>query len=111
MGSSAAQALVQRGARVVGFDRFDPPHDHGSSHGESRVIRLGYFEDPAYVPLLRLAFEYWRRLEARTGEQVLHVTGVLEVGGPDSALVAGSLRSVLEHDLPHELLSPKEVSV
>ena len=43
--------------RVLGVDRFDPPHDRGSSHGGSRVIRLSYFEHSDYVPLLRRAYE------------------------------------------------------
>ena len=48
MGSSVAFHLARRGARVVGFDRFTPPHDRGSSHGQSRIIREAYYEDPLY---------------------------------------------------------------
>ena len=80
MGSATIYALAKRRLNVIGIDRLEPPHNRGSSHGESRVIRLAYFEDPAYVPLLRLAFEHWRALEALTGERVLSVTGVLEAG-------------------------------
>jgi sarcosine oxidase len=43
MGSCALAALARRGVRVVGVDRFNPPHARGSSHGGSRVIRLSYF--------------------------------------------------------------------
>jgi sarcosine oxidase len=110
MGSATAYALARRGVRVMGIDRFDPPHDRGSSHGESRVFRMAYFEDSSYVPLLRLAFDHWRKLEAYTGEQVLIVTGVLEAGFPGAPLVAGSLRSAIEHALPHEVLRPREVN-
>jgi sarcosine oxidase len=110
MGSATVYALARRGIRVTGIDRFDPPHDRGSSHGESRVFRMAYFEDSSYVPLLRLAFDHWRKLEAYTGEQVLLVTGVLEAGLPGSPLVAGSLRSAVQHALPHEVLRPREVN-
>jgi sarcosine oxidase len=110
MGSATVYALARRGIRVTGIDRFDPPHDRGSSHGESRVVRMAYFEDPSYVPLLRLAFDHWRKFEAYTGEQVLLVTGVLEAGLPGSPLVAGSLRSAVQHALPHEVLRPCEVN-
>src|SRR5882724_798838 len=82
MGSATLYALAQRRVRVIGIDRFHPPHHRGSSHGESRVFRMAYFEDPAYVPLLRLALEQWRKLEEYTGEQILTVTGVLEAGFP-----------------------------
>jgi sarcosine oxidase len=111
MGSATTFALAQRGVRVIGIDRFEPPHDRGSSHGESRVIRMSYFEDPAYVPLLRLAFEHWRRLESYTGERVLTITGVIEAGYKGAPLVEGSLRSAVQHSLPHEVLRPSEVNV
>ena len=76
MGSAAAAALARRGRRVVGIERFAALHDRGSSHGATRVIRLGYFEHPSYVPLLRAAYPLWRDLEARSGERLLSVTGI-----------------------------------
>ena len=54
MGSAAAYQLARRGRRVLGLERYTSPHDRGSSHGSSRVIRLSYYEDPAYVPCLAL---------------------------------------------------------
>src|SRR5438132_1002662 len=63
MGSAAAYELARRGARVVGFDRWAPPHARGSSHGKSRIIREAYFEHPLYVPLVRRAYERWAALE------------------------------------------------
>ncbi|HJW39853.1 MAG TPA: N-methyl-L-tryptophan oxidase [Rhizomicrobium sp.] len=110
MGSAALYALAQRGRRVIGIDRFEPGHDLGSSYGESRIIRMAYYEDPVYVPLLRLAYEAWGRLESHTGEQLLTITGILEAGVEGSALVEGSLRSALQHDIPHEMLLPAQVN-
>ena len=52
MGSAACRDLARRGRRVLGLERFDIPNSMGSSHGESRLIRLCYFEHPDYVPLL-----------------------------------------------------------
>ena len=43
MGSQAALELASRGVRVVGFDRYRPPHTLGSTHGRSRIIREAYF--------------------------------------------------------------------
>jgi sarcosine oxidase len=105
MGSAAAYHLARRGKRVLGLDRYTPPHTEGSSHGASRIIRLAYFEDPAYVPLLRRAYALWQELERDSGQKILHVTGGLMIGPPDSETVRGSLRSAQEHDLPHELLN------
>src|ERR1700761_4807974 len=64
MGSAALYAAAGRGLHAIGFDRYQPAHRRSSSFGESRVIRLAYFEHPSYVPLLREAYERWRALEA-----------------------------------------------
>jgi sarcosine oxidase len=104
MGSAAVYQLARRGARVLGIERFAPGHDKGSSHGETRIIRLGYFEHPSYVPLLRRAYALWRELESVSGQALLHVTGIAEIGAPDGQLVAGTLRASRTHTLPHEVL-------
>ena len=106
MGSAALYHLARRGKRVLGIERFDIPHELGSSHGITRIIRLAYFEHPSYVPLVQRAYELWRELEREAGEQLLHVTGAVE-GGP--RIFEGALRSCHEHDLPHEALDGAEV--
>lgn len=103
-GSATAVHLAERGLRVIGLDRFHPPHTQGSSHGGSRVIRETAFEHPRYVPLARRAYENWRRLEAATHTSLLHVSGVLYAGPPDCSLVAGTLASARQHEIPHEVL-------
>ena len=40
MGSAAVYHLTRRNRRVIGIDRFRPPHEYGSSHGATRIIRL-----------------------------------------------------------------------
>jgi len=94
---------------VLGLDQFNPPHDRGSSHGQSRVIRQAYYEDPAYVPLLLRAYELWRELERDSGQSLLTITGGLMLGTRESTVVSGSLRSAREHGLPHELLDGREI--
>ena len=109
MGSAAAAHAAARGQRVLGVEQFQPAHDQGSSHGRSRVIRLAYFEDPAYVPLLLRAYELWRQLEDRTGRRLLQITGGLMIGRADSEVVAGSLRSAQQHHLAHEMLDAAQI--
>src|SRR5436305_11784855 len=104
MGSAAAFHLARRGAPVVAFDRFGPPHPHGSSHGKTRIIRLGYFEHPAFVPLLRRAYELWREMERLSGSRLMEITGIAEIGPADGKLVTGTLGAARAHDLPHEVL-------
>jgi sarcosine oxidase len=94
---------------VLGIERFAPGHDRGSSHGASRIIRLGYFEHPSYVPLLRRAYAAWRELEQASGLELLHITGILEMGLPDSTLVRGTLASAQAHSLPHALLAGSDL--
>ena len=67
MGSAAAYQLARRGARVLGLERFTPAHDQGSSHGQSRIIRQAYYENPSYVPLLLRAYELWAEIEREAG--------------------------------------------
>ena len=107
MGSAALYHLARRGKRVLGLERFDLLHEHGSSHGLTRIIRLAYFEHPDYVPLLRRAYELWRELESEAGEQLLHVTGIVEGGDP---ILDGVLRSCAEHDIAHEVLTGIELA-
>ena len=111
MGSAAAFHLARRGVKVIGFDRFEPPHTMGSSHGESRIIRVAYFEDPRYVPLVQRAWELWLELEEATGERLLRPTGGLMMGPTDGEVVTGALLSARRHELPFELLDAAAVSV
>ncbi len=103
MGSATAAHLAERGARVLGVDRFTPPHEMGSSHGESRIIRLACFEHPLYVPLVRRAYELWRRLERDAAAPgLLRVTGGLMLGSPASGLIAGTRRAATAHGVAIE---------
>jgi len=109
MGSAISYYLTQQGARVVGVDRFDPPHTFGSSHGQTRVIREAYFEHPAYVPLLQTAYTNWEKLEAESGDSLLLQTGGLMLGKPDSTLIQGSRESAERYGIAHEILSQPEI--
>jgi sarcosine oxidase len=110
MGSAALFNLARQGRRVIGIEQFEPGHDKGSSHGESRIIRLSYFEHPSYVPLARRAMEKWRELEQLCGQTILTVTGVLEAGYPGCPIVEGSLDASRVHGLDHEVLDAAEIN-
>src|SRR5882672_6003408 len=110
MGSAAAFHLARRGRRVLGLDRFVPPHSLGSSHGQTRIIREAYFEHPAYVPLVQRAYLLWEELERESGQSLLTRTGGLMIGPREGELVAGALRSARAHALPHEVLDAAEIA-
>jgi sarcosine oxidase len=108
MGSAAGWRLAGRGADVVCYDRFSPPHNQGSSHGETRITRTAYAEGPWYVPLLQETFPMWRALEESTGSQLLTMTGLLTFGAPNSKWVVGVLESAREHGLETSVLDAAE---
>jgi sarcosine oxidase len=59
--------------------------------------------------MLLRAYELWRELERRSGENLMIQAGGLMMGPPGSEVVEGSLRSAREHGLAHELLNAREV--
>src|SRR5437899_6037125 len=109
MGSAAAYHLAATGKRVLGLDRFQPPHELGSSHGLTRIIREAYFEHPSYVPLVQRAYQLWAELDKNAGRRLLQQTGGVMIGPPEGALVCGARRSAEEHRLRHEVLSSAEL--
>ncbi|WP_433963453.1 N-methyl-L-tryptophan oxidase [Tunturiibacter psychrotolerans] len=109
MGSAAAYQLSKRGAKVLGLEAFTPAHDKGSSHGESRIIRQAYYEDPAYVPLVLSAYELWDQLQEESNEDLLTITGGVAIGPTKGALVTGCLRSAKQYGLGHDLFDAKEM--
>lgn len=109
MGSAACYHLARRGQRVLGLERFDIPHGMGSSHGVNRIIRLAYYEDPSYVPLLRRAYALWRELETGFGEQLLYITGSIDASEADGWVFQRSLESCELHGLPHEVLTTAQL--
>ena len=109
MGSFTALELAGRGASVVGFDRWSPPHQQGSHGGETRAFRTLYTEHPDYVPLMKRSLELWERLAGECRRDLLTWTGVLSLGEPGSPLIEGVQQSASVHGLPVQALSGDEV--
>ncbi len=100
-GAAAAWSLTRRGVPVTLLEQFAPGHDRGSSHGSSRIVRRAY-GDALYVSLTGRAFELWREVESAADEQILRMTGSLDIG-PERivAQIAGHLADAGVH---HELV-------
>jgi len=103
-GAAACLQLARRGKRVLGLERYDIPNAMGSSHCETRMIRLAYFDGPAYVPLLLRAHRLWQELGVQAGEELLHVTGTLDLAPVGAGIVEASRDSCELSGLPYELL-------
>jgi sarcosine oxidase len=109
MGSAACYHLAKRGIKVLGIEQYDIPHSKGS-YGDTRIIRLAYFEHPLYVPLLKRSYSLWYDLEREAGEKLLTITGGIDAGPKDSTLVKGSKKSCEEHGIDHEILTSSELT-
>ncbi|HKR63257.1 MAG TPA: N-methyl-L-tryptophan oxidase [Thermoanaerobaculia bacterium] len=105
MGSAAVYHLARRGSKVLGLERFAIPNELGSSHGLSRIIRLAYWEDAKYIPLLRRSYALWRELEREANAQLLLTTGSIDAGPEDSRSMRGVMQVCREFDLSCETMS------
>ncbi len=109
MGSSALYNLSKRGVEVIGIDRFSPPHQFGSTHGDTRVFRVAYKEGIDYVPLLIRAKELWYELSQERERDIFLNTGVLYIANHENDSVAGPLEVTKSYDIDYEQLSHEEL--
>ena len=115
IGSATTYHLARAGARVLGIDRYEPPHELGSSHGETRITRVAVGEGARYVPYVKRSHELWRELERESGESLMTQCGMLMIGGARPAAFHGAedfLQATIdvarEHDVPHEVPTAQE---
>ena len=114
VGSQALRHAAMQGWKTLGIDQHGPAHDRGSSHGQSRVIRQAYTEDPRYLPLLRRAYAMWDELNKRHRtspdiKELLTQCGALQIGKPDSEVIQRILASAEKHEVKIEQFSAAQV--
>jgi sarcosine oxidase len=118
MGSATTYQLARAGARVLGVDRFAPPHTLGSTHGDTRITRVAVGEGLAYVPLVRRSHDLWREIERESGAEILTQCGGLVIAPPLARFAMHGSGSFLEqtvaaaeaYDVEHERLDPAELA-
>jgi sarcosine oxidase len=117
VGSATAWQLARRGARVLGLDRHAPPHDRGSSHGDTRITRVAVGEGAEYVPLVRRSHRIWREIEAATGSALFVQTGGVVLGSPDgdapmhgrADFVGHTIAVARAHGIAHQTFDGREL--
>lgn len=117
MGSATLYQLAKRGIRVLGIDRFAPPHTEGSTHGETRITRRGIGEGETYVPLAVRSHEIWRELEAETGQSMLFEVGSIVISQADdnverpgrTGFIRRSIAAAQRYGITHEILGTDEI--
>jgi sarcosine oxidase len=110
MGASSAYHIAKKGLTVICLDPFEPGHDRGSSHGQTRLIRQAYFEHPAYVPLVERSQQGWLDVESESGETLHRRTGLVITGPEGGNLIQGTRLAAKTHRLPIRELSQIEAS-
>lgn len=110
MGMAAGYFLAKQGKEVLMLDAFNPPHDQGSHHGGTRLIRYAYGEGLEYVPFALRASELWQALQAETPREIFKQTGVLNVGRSDGSFVKNVRQSATTFNLPLAVLTATEVN-
>jgi len=111
MGSATLCQLARRGHRVLGLDRFSPPHAMGSSGGDTRITRLAIGEGAHYTPLAQRSHALWRELERETGERLLASVGGLFLSSAAKSAVlhvpdffANTVAAARRYGIAHEIL-------
>jgi sarcosine oxidase len=117
MGSATVYQLARRGVKTLGIDRYSPPHQRGSTHGDTRIFRQAIGEGDGYTPIAQRSFEIWRELEELSNVELLTVTGGLVLG---ESISGGSLHgksdflkrtidSANRYAIAHEILDAREI--
>ncbi len=108
MGSAAAYHLAREGRSVLLLEQFEIGHTRGSSHGESRIIRLSY-DHPTYIRLAQAAYRLWAELETDTGQKLFIRTGGLDLSAPYNPTFEACVAGLTALHVPRELLDTVEL--
>jgi sarcosine oxidase len=117
MGSAAAYQLSKRNVKVLGIDQFSPPHNLGSTHGETRVTRQAIGEGAEYVPLTLRSYEIFREIEAQTNADLLTITGGLIMSNPsgnanlhgNEGFIETTVATAKKFGIKHQTLTASEI--
>jgi sarcosine oxidase len=118
MGSATVYQLAKRGVKVVGIDRYTPPHVYGSTHGETRITRQAIGEGHQFVPLALRSHRLWREIEAETGTALFHECGGIVMAREGLAshmhgqadFLGNTFAAAARYGIAHEALDANQVT-
>lgn len=109
IGSAALYQLSKRGAKVLGIDQLSPPHNLGSSGGETRLVRQAIGEGEPYVELALESYEIWRELEKHFSQKLLYQVGGLVIAPSDDPFFLTTVAMAKKFHIAHEMLKPEDI--
>ena len=116
MGSAAVYQLARRRNRVLGLDRFSPPHVFGSTHGDTRITRQAIGEGEQYTPLSLRSYELWREIEHETGTSLLTLTGGLIISSAEDRSTShvpdffeNTIGAARKYGIRHDILGAPDI--
>jgi sarcosine oxidase len=107
-GSAALRFLASAGHTAIGYEQFHIGHEHGSSHGESRIIRYTY-PDLLFTQMMSDSYKLWFELEKEAEEELFVRCGGLYFGDENDPEVSDTERSLTDAHIPFERLTPEQV--
>ncbi|ERN12452.1 probable sarcosine oxidase [Amborella trichopoda] len=108
MGSSAAYHLAKCSQNVLLLEQFDFLHQRGSSHGESRTLRLTYPE-PYYPGMVHESLDLWEQAQLESGLRVFTETRHLDLGPVENRSLGAVIEVCRAKSMAHQLLDSKQV--
>lgn len=109
VGAAAGYYARRAGLNVLMTDAHKPPHQEGSHHGSTRLIRHAYGEGERYVPLVLRAQQLWDEFAQSSGEAVFEKTGVINLGPASSDFLNNVAHSARQFELNVEELDAEAV--
>jgi len=116
IGGACVYQLAKRKARVIGIDRYVPPHQLGSTHGATRITREAIGEGPHLTPLACRSHQIWREIEGEVDASLLSTTGVLVISGAAKTsfthvenFLANTVAAARRYGVAHEMLDANEI--
>jgi len=109
VGSAAGYYATKAGLNVLMIDSAMPPHQSGSHHGETRLIRHAYGEGVRYVPMVLRAQQLWDELAELSAEKIFHRCGVINIAPEGSEFIENVKASAIKFNLQTENLSAEQI--